>query len=115
MFGSEWDDYFKSKYGDDAVEWVSETIYDIDRLKNTNNFNDGALNHILEGELNARGNAVGFHYEGMPTQKGSIITGTETLPNSKGVYEATVEVNGVLKNGNGGKSTFSRKILHLNR
>ena|GEM_PF-4727746 len=72
----------------DAVTWKSQTMYDISKLKNTQNFKNGSLNHILEGELNARGKAVGFHYKGMPAQKGSIISGTESLPNANGIYTA---------------------------
>lgn len=43
-------------------------------LKNVENFKEGSLEHILEGQLNARGKAVGFHYEGMLTTKGKIIS-----------------------------------------
>ena len=42
-------------------------------LKNTDNFTYNALEHILEGEINKREKAVGFHYEGFPTTKGSVI------------------------------------------
>lgn len=78
-------------------------------LKNVENFKEGSLEHILEGQLNARGKAVGFHYEGMPTAKGKIILGTDSAPNEFGVYTAKVEVNGVLKTANGGKSSFFPK------
>ena len=98
MSGEDWSNYFKQKYGVDNVTWDSEIVYDVSRLKDTQNFRSGSLNHILEGELNARGKAVGFHYEGMPTQKGTIIPGTESLPNAKGVYTAQVEVDSVVKN-----------------
>ena len=33
-------------------------------LKNTENFTDSAIEHIFEGQVNARGKAVGYHYEG---------------------------------------------------
>ena len=98
MFGEDWSNYFKQKYGADIVTWDSEIVYDVSRLKDTQNFRNGSLNHILEGELNGRGKAVGFHYEGMPTQKGTIISGTESLPNANGVYTANIEVNSVVKN-----------------
>ncbi|MGV2643507.1 cytosolic protein, partial [Clostridium perfringens] len=52
---------------------------------------------------------VGFHYEGMPTAKGNIIQGTESVPNQFGIYTARVAVNGVSKVGNGGTSTFFPK------
>ncbi|ALC82617.1 hypothetical protein AM592_14300 [Bacillus gobiensis] len=110
VFGDEWDDFLKGKYGVDNVVWETETIYEINRLENVDNFRSGALEHILEGELNARGRAVGFHYEGMPTQKGSIVIGTESLPNSKGVYTAMVEVDDVVKSAN---SSFFPKDWNL--
>lgn len=78
-------------------------------LENIEHFRKGALEHILEGELNGRGNAVGFHYDGLPTKKGEVISGTETEPNEHGVYEAKVEVSGVSKTSNGGKSSFFPK------
>src|SRR5690625_130137 len=78
----------------------------ISDLENTEHFRNGALEHILEGELNGRGQAVGFHYDGLPTKKGQIISGTETEPNDQGVYEAKIEINGVAKTSNGGKSSF---------
>lgn len=78
-------------------------------LKNVENFKEGSLEHILEGQLNARGKAVGFHYEGMPTAKGKIIPNTESVPNEFGVYTAKVEVNGIPKTANGGMSSFFPK------
>ncbi|MFL0252543.1 EndoU domain-containing protein [Clostridium neuense] len=78
-------------------------------LKNVEKFKEGSLEHILEGQLNARGKAVGFHYEGMPTAKGKIIPGTESAPNEFGVYTAKVEVDGVPKTANGGMSSFFPK------
>ena len=75
-------------------------------LKNTDNFRDSALEHILEGEINKRGKAVGFHYEGFPTTKGSVIEGTKSTPDNLGLYTGKVEVSGVPKISNGGQSTF---------
>jgi hypothetical protein len=85
------------------------TNLSIDDLKSTQNFKPGALKHVLEGELNGKKEAVGFHYEGMPTTKGSAIIGTEKNIDQFGVYEAKVEVNGIPKISNGGKSTFFPK------
>ena len=81
----------------------------IDNLKNVENFKSGALEHILEGQINATGKAVGFHYECMSTAKGKIIQGTESEPNKFGVYTAKVEVSGVPKAENGGYSSFFPK------
>ncbi|WP_394888309.1 EndoU domain-containing protein, partial [Clostridium butyricum] len=81
-------------------------VKSIKDLKNTDNFRDGALEHILEGEINKRGKAVGFHYEGFPTTKGSVIEGTKSTPDNLGLYTGKVEVGGVPKTSNGGQSTF---------
>ena len=75
-------------------------------LKNTKNFTKNALKHILEGEINKRGKAVGFHYEGFPTAKGKIIEGTKSVPDELGIYTGKVEISSIVKTANGGKSTF---------
>lgn len=81
-------------------------ITSISELKDTDYYRNGALEHILEGELNGRGQAVGFHYDGLPTKKGEVIAGTETEPNEYGVYEAKVKVSDVAKTSNSGRSSF---------
>lgn len=78
----------------------------LEALNETENFKSHALVHILEGELNRNGQAVGFHYAQLETKKGEIIHNTETKPNENGVYEAKVRVNDVNKTSNNGKSTF---------
>lgn len=85
---------------------ISTFATSIEDLEQTDIFRAHALEHILEGELNGRGEAVGFHYDGLPTKKGEIIPGTESMPNDLGVFEAEVSVSGVSKTSNGGKSTF---------
>lgn len=87
---------------DDSTSEVTS----LNDLENTKYFRDGALEHILEGELNKNRQAVGYHYDQLPTKKGSIVEGTETKPNQYGVYEAEVIVNDVKKTSNNGKSTF---------
>ena len=47
-------------------------------LKNTENFTDSAIEHIFEGQVNARGKAVGYHYEGIEGTSGNVIPGTES-------------------------------------
>src|SRR5699024_7887238 len=89
---------------DDGFENTQVTA--IEDLENVNNFRDGSLEHILEGELNHNGQATGYHYDQLPTKKGEVIEGTETEENEFGVYEAEVMVSDVKKNSNGGKSTF---------
>src|SRR5699024_2839416 len=84
----------------------SENLADLSDLENTDIFKQGALEHIFMGEINKRGDAVGFHYEDFPNTKGELISGTETSPNQYGVYEGEVKVDGVEKQSNRGRSTF---------
>ncbi|MGG1615269.1 EndoU domain-containing protein, partial [Paenibacillus sp. NRS-1781] len=75
-------------------------------LRNKENFKIGTkengLNHIFDGEILKNGKANGFHYEGMPNSNGKIV-GNVDPPNEFGVYQANIEVSGVLKKV---KSTF---------
>lgn len=93
---------------------TSETSYGkstLNSLKNTENFTDSAIEHIFEGQVNARGKAVGYHYEGIEGTSGNVIPGTESSVNNFGVYKAQVEVNGIPKTANGGFSTFYLKSM----
>lgn len=90
---------------DIEIEVIEQDVLITD-LTNTEHFRPGALEHILEGEINRKGDAVGFHYEGLKTAKGTVIEETRTKPNKYGVYEAEVEVEGVKKRGNRGISSF---------
>lgn len=92
---------------EDTDQFISEIS--LSELEHTEYFREGALAHILEGELNARGLAMGFHYEGLSSKRGKVIPGTASSPNDFGVYEAEVKVQGVKKTSNGGKSTFFPK------
>ena len=83
----------------------------LNSLKNTENFTDSAIEHIFEGQVNARGKAVGYHYEGIEGTSGNVIPGTESSTNNFGIYKAKVEVNGIPKTANGGFSTFYSKNL----
>ena len=83
----------------------------LNSLKNTENFTDSAIEHIFEGQVNARGKAVGYHYEGIEGTSGNLIPGTESSINNFGVYKAQVEVNGIPKTANGGFSTFYSKNM----
>ena len=83
----------------------------LNSLKNTENFTDSAIEHIFEGQVNARGKAVGYHYKGIEGTSGNVIPGTESSVNNIGVYKAQVEVNGIPKTANGGFSTFYSKNL----
>lgn len=100
--------------GCDLLDELLESVDSVDdseitliaELKDTDYFRPNALEHILEGELNRKGQAVGFHYDRLPTKKGEIISGTKTDPDEHGVYEAKVIVEDVEKTSNQGKSTF---------
>src|SRR5699024_7371985 len=91
---------------DELIDIVNDDVTLIDELTETDYFRKGALEHILEGELNRRGQAVGFHYDQLPTKKGEIISGTETDINEFGIYEAKVIVSDIEKTSNQGMSTF---------
>ena len=91
---------------EDSSNQATEEVENIAELKNTEQFKKGALEHILEGELNHKNQAVGFHYDQLPTKKGEIIAGTKSAENKHGVYEAEVKVSGVEKTSNRGRSTF---------
>lgn len=84
----------------------NEEVTSIDELEETGHFREGALEHILEGEINHKGQAVGFHYNQLPSKRGKIVEDTKTKPNEDGIYEAEITVDGKQKAGNNGKSTF---------
>ncbi|MDC9595220.1 EndoU domain-containing protein [Xenorhabdus sp. IM139775] len=51
------------------------------------------VDHVFHGEINRKGNAVGFHHEASIGHQGKArITGITDLPNSQGVYRGKVEV-----------------------
>ena len=55
----------------DATNYSSTS--NISGLQNTSNFKSGSINHVLKGEINKSGKAVGYHYEGFSDSQGSII------------------------------------------
>ena len=66
-------------------------------LKRTERFAEGAVKHIFNGEINKKGKAVGYHYEGLKGTDGRVIPGTKSAEDASGVYRAKVEVEGVRK------------------
>nr|WP_238352025.1 EndoU domain-containing protein [Brevibacillus brevis] len=54
-------------------------------------FAPNARRHILEGEINEKGRAVGWHREQSSTV--NRIVGSPTSPDSHGVYEAVVDIS----------------------
>lgn len=93
----------------------------IEDLEKTEYFQEGALEHILEGELNRQGQAVGFHYEGFSSSKGEVIADTRTEEDKFGVYEAEVMIDDVEKQSNQGRSSFfpeewsSQEVVQIGR
>ena len=80
------------------------TVYNLDKLKNTENFAGAkSIKHILEGEVNKRNKAVGYHLENMPTARGTIVDSTRSNTNKYGIYDAEVIIDGVNKQA---KSSF---------
>jgi hypothetical protein len=78
----------------------------LDKLENTENFTEKAIEHIFNGEVNKKGRGTGYHYDGIEGSPGKIIDGTRGMPNEFGIYEGKVEVNRVAKTANKGISTF---------
>src|SRR5690625_4104544 len=93
---------------DDLVqsETNNQKVTPITELIETENFKSNALEHILEGELNYKGQAVGFHYNQLESKKGEIINNSQTELDENEVYEAKVRIKDVNKTSNSGKSTF---------
>lgn len=89
-----------------ADEKTEYTIDDLDDLTNLEHFRESTIEHIFLGTINDEGKATGYHYNGIVNSPGEIIPGTETEPDSFGVYTAKVRVNGKNKSGNKGYSTF---------
>ena len=90
-----------------ASEFKMYNLDDLANLEHTENFTEKSLSHIFEGDLNKKGRAGGYHYDMIEGTSGSIIEGTKSPAlNDAGIYEAKVEVNGIPKKANGGKSTF---------
>ena len=78
---------------------ASYTMQDIKKLKHTEIFAKGALEHIFDGTINKKGKATGYHYDKVEGSKGEIISGTRSKEDSRGIYTAKVKVDGVQKNG----------------
>lgn len=90
-------DNVKSDSGKSADK--TYTMADIGKLKDTDHFAEGAVDHIFDGTINKKGEATGYHYDPVSDSKGSIISGTESEPDRHGVFTAKVKVSGVKKKG----------------
>ena len=105
-----YDDVWDLRNAGDLLE-TSYGKSTLNSLKNTENFTDSAIEHIFEGQVNARGKAVGYHYKGIEGTSGNVIPETESSTNNFGIYKAKVEVNGIPKTANGGFSSFYPKSM----
>ena len=87
---------------------------DLEGLKQTEHFESGLIKHIFNGEVKLasagkgkkRLEATGYHTEVIKNAEGQVIPGTKSSPDTKGVYQGKVKVNGVRKRTMGGMSTF---------
>lgn len=76
-------------------------------LGGTENLSEHGAEHILSGDINREGKAVGYHSVALgPLAAGQIVPGTAGAVDGDGLYEAQVTVSGTAKSGNGGYSTF---------
>lgn len=75
------------------------TMQDIKKLRHTEIFAKGALEHIFDGTINKKGKATGYHYDKVEGSRGKILPGTRSKEDRHGVFTARVEVDGVQKNG----------------
>ncbi|MGF2614670.1 hypothetical protein FZC84_17480 [Rossellomorea vietnamensis] len=58
------------------------------------------IHHIMVGEINSRGHAVGFHHEGdLSKGKSEVIEATRKAKDDHGIYEAGVIIFGIQKRG----------------
>ena len=88
------------KKAGNIADTAGDAIKSIDDLKNIDNFqNKGVLEHIFKGNINKRGNATGYHYEGYEDALGKVVSGTRSKVDDLGVYRAKVEVDGITKVG----------------
>ncbi|MBQ8994543.1 MAG: EndoU domain-containing protein [Oscillospiraceae bacterium] len=87
-------------------EGIEYTSTDLSELVNLEHFRESTIEHIFMGTINDSGKASGYHYNGIIDSPGAIVPGTETEPDSYGVYTAQVTVDGIRKSGNKGYSTF---------
>ncbi|MBF6978784.1 EndoU domain-containing protein [Aerococcaceae bacterium zg-BR22] len=71
-------------------------ISDINDLVNTDYFNRHALEHIFYGTINRKGQATGYHHEGIAPDA-EIIQSTRSKNDRHGVYRAKVRVEGINK------------------
>lgn len=77
----------------------------IKSLKHTENFTKSAINHIFIGDVK-NGAASGCHYAKIDNPDREILPDTKEFIGKQGVYRAKVKLQGNMKKGNKGYSTF---------
>ncbi len=87
-------------------EDIVYTAEDLEMLTGLEHFTKSAVEHIFLGQVNKKGAATGYHYDGITDSPGYIVEGTKTPADENGVYTGKVEVNGAKKTGNKGYSSF---------
>ena len=93
----------KQEIGKDSSA-ASYTMQDIKRLRNTEVFARGALEHIFDGTINKKGKATGYHYDKVEGSRGKILPGTRSKEDRHGVFtwmacRRMVSVPSILMNG----------------
>ena len=87
------------RQGQEKQDTKSYRTQDLGKLQHTEYFARGAIEHIFVGNINKKGKAGGFHYNGIEDSAGRIIEGTQSKKDKNGVFTAEVEVSGTKKNG----------------
>ncbi|MGE6617515.1 EndoU domain-containing protein [Bacillus mycoides] len=91
-------------FNNSIINDAKDTFLFFDKFKSYPNSiykNNGSVEHIFHGNINGKGKAGGYHHVSMMGE-GEIIQITKQ-PNKHGVYQAKVQVNGVVKQS---ESTF---------
>lgn len=81
-----------------TVNQTNHAIFYLDDLKETENFNANALEHIFHGTINRNGDATGFHFE-KTGQEAEIVEETRSKKDRHGVYRADITIKGIKKSG----------------
>lgn len=77
---------------------TTQSTQQLSQLQNTQHFLKSAIAHIFEGEINRNNQAVGYHYEGVPTAKAKVIENTRSKNDKNNVYRAKITIDGKEKN-----------------
>lgn len=72
---------------------IADSHSQLDSLKHTENFSSRGLEHIFLGEINKRGDVVGYHYEGFETEA-QVIESTRSKTDNNGIYRAKITLDG---------------------